>query len=496
MIYTQVSDWTYTHKPTDPQEKEEISGGKHFSYKNMSEQYFLEKLQEGHGFCPLHRSKEQADKEQTNIIVFDFDYNTLPINEFVTSLPIKPTFTYYSYSTGKWNLYRYRLIYQLFTPIRGYQYDAVLQHIVATNQWKKTPPHKKDEPPTPEMINTYDGLAKNQYFFSGTHIEYHPNNVIDYTPTTTKPKGSTTTANGTHPPRQRQATNTTDTTYFPTEFVTNISRLTPHAYTQLYADSSVYYSTHTPLPEVDDDTPIIQYPKDYIETPRRFYWDKENRTHFVKKWEDGQARHRKIYMAGIIIRKLNPQLTPTELLFAAAQEFATYYDNSDSKYYMATLLHIVECVLNANVTKELGKWKRKNYIVNGEYCDKYCVAKIKVVGQQNGKRNTANRVMRYEEIAKYYDPQLTDNANLLRLKQKGIKCGKRTLTSFKQEYGYTTTAKPNRGAAPQPSPKPKEKHHTPTPPHTQQPMGINYLFDGAEGYKQVTSEELKLFYSN
>ena len=251
MIFTQLSDWTLTSKPTDKHEKEEISGGRHFTYKEMSEQYFLQALEQGHGFCPLHRSKEQADKEKTNIIVFDFDFNTQPLDDFIKGLTIKPAYTYYSYSTGLWDLYRYRLIYQLFTPIRGYQYDAVLQHIVATNQWKKTPPHKKDEPPTPEMHNTYDGLAKNQYFFSGTSISYYPDNILDYTPTT-KPKGSTTTANGT--PRQRQATSTT--THFETEFVTNISRLTPHAYTQLYADTSVDYTTHTPVPEVDDDTPI------------------------------------------------------------------------------------------------------------------------------------------------------------------------------------------------------------------------------------------------
>ena len=225
---------------------------------------------------------------------------------------------------------------------------------------------------------------------------------------------------------------------------------------------------------VDADTPTIQYPKDYIETPRRLFWDAVNHTHFVKKWTDGEQRHRKLYMAGIILRRLNPQLSPDELLFATAQEFATYYDNTDKKYTTADMIRVVEKVLDADVNRELGRWKRKGYIVNGSYCEKHGVSKRSVVGEQNGIRQAAEREKRYEQIAEHYDPSKTDAANLLTLHMAGIKCSIRTLNRYKQAYGHTTPA-----PKAEPAPKPKERHPTAPPRETpQQPtMTPNYAFD-------------------
>ncbi len=496
MIFTQLSDWTYTHKPTDPKEKARISGEAHFHSREMTEEAFYEALQAGHGFCPLHRDQHQADTSHTNIVVYDFDHSTIPLPAFVEGLALKPTFSYYSFSNGKGGQYRYRLIYELSECITGSEYDAVHQHIAQANEWMPAPKGEGDN------LNTYDPLARNQYFFSGTGISYNPENVINYTqpaqprehhqpapkpaPTAkkawqTKPQADTTTA------------------YFTDDFKKNFGRLTPHAFTQLQ-QGSVYYITHTPLPEVDNNTPIIEYPKGYVETPRRLWWDSLNHTYYVKKWEDGEQRHRKIYMASIIIRRLNPQLSAHELLFATAQEFATYYSNDDKKYTTADLIRIVERVLSADTGRELGKWKRKGYIVNTSYCKKHGVSKRSVVGEQNGIRQAAERDKRYEDISKYYDPSKTDAANLLTLHNAGIKCSIRTLKRYKQAYGYSTQAPKETPieqappkAEPAPAPKPKEKHPTAPPRETpQQPtMTPNYAFDRAmdtetiEGIKKM-----------
>ena len=442
MIHTQLSDWTLNSKPADPKEKARISGAEHFHYKVMSEHYFLQALQEGHGFCPLHRDQAQADQAITNIITFDFDHSTIPLPVFVEGLKIKPSFTYYSYSNGKGGLYRYRLIYVLKDTIGGYQYDEVHQYIANANHWQKCPPHKKDEPPTPEMFDTYDPLSRNQYFFSGTSISYYPDNVVQYTPA--QPREHHQPAPKPAPAKKARQTpaDTPTETYFTEEYKKNMARLTPHAFTQLQQEGSVFYIDHTPLPQVDADCPIIEYPANYIETPRRLWWDAANHTHFVKKWTDGEKRHRKLYMAGIIIRRLNPQLSPDELLFACAQEFSTYYDNTDKKYTMAQIIHIVERVLGADVNRELGRWKHKGYIVNGQYCDRHGISKKQVVGQQNGRRKTAEKDAKYEQIAEHYDPDKTDAQNLLTLHKAGIKCSARTLTFFKWVYGYSSPAAP------------------------------------------------------
>ena len=292
--------------------------------------------------------------------------------------------------------------------------------------------------------------------------------------------------------RQTKPQADTTTTYFGDEFKQNFGRLSPHAFTQLQQEGSVYYATHTPLPMVDADSPIIEYPANYIETPRRVWWDNINRAHFIKQWQDGEARHRRIYMAGIIIRKLNPQLSPDELLFAVCQEFATYYSNDDKKYITADFIRIVERVLSADTGRELGRWKHKGYIVNGQYCDRHGITKRQVVGRENGKRKTAEKEAKYEQIARYYDPTETDNKNLLTLHNAGIKCGPRTLSNFKQTYGYTTP-KETPAAAPKPKteskPAPAQcKHHTPpreTPP--QHPITPNLSFDRVTDMETIES---------
>lgn len=490
MIHTQLSDWTYTRKPTDPREKARISGEAHFHYRELSEEHFLQALKDGHGFCPLHRDQAQADTSHTNIIVYDFDHSTTPLDEFIKGLTIKPAYTYYSFSNGKDGQYRYRLIFQLNTPIEGYQYDEVHEYIATANGWM---PATKDD-----QTNKYDPLARNQYFFSGTGISYNPDNIIYEYNTHTAPASPRKPKPATAPTakKARQTKPQADTTkaYFTDEFKRNMGRLSPHAFTQLTAEGSVYYATHTPLPEVDNNTPIIEYPANYIETPRRLFWDAANHTHFVKKWTDGEKRHRKLFMAGVIIRRLNPQLSPDELLFAVCQEFATYYDNTDKKYTTADVIHIVERVLDADINRELGKWKRKGYIVNGIYCEKYGVSKRSVVGEQNGIRQAAERDKRYEQIAQWYDPSKTDAQNLLRLKQKGIQCSPRTLTNYKQAYGYTTPKETPIEQAPhkaESKPAPAQcKHHTPpreTPP--QHPITPNLSFDRA--YTDTDAERIK-----
>ena len=428
MIYTQLSDWTLKTKPTDPKVKADISGARHFNYKVMSEKYFLQALQEGHGFCPLHRDQAQADQAITNIITFDFDHSTIPLDEFIKGLSIKPAFTYYSYSNGRDGQYRYRLIYQLAECVTGSEYDAVHQHIAEANGWQQAPR-------TGDQTNTYDPLARNQYFFSGTSISYYPDNIIsEYTHTQPKPAPKSEKR-----PRQKKKKKArhdgdeyTQYKYFSDSFVAKIYEFIPSPYAIRFN-----YITHTPLPEVNADTPIIEYPADYIETPRKFAYDPLKKSYGIAKYRDGENRHKKLFVTGIIIRKLNPDLTPIHLLKALLREFTLYYDNSDDKYTMPRLLAIADAVLDADVSIELKRWRKPKYIVNPKYCAKHLVTKRQVVGMQNGIRQAAERDKRYEQIARYYDPTETDNKNLLRLKQKGIKCSKNTLTAFKLLYGYT-----------------------------------------------------------
>ncbi len=419
MIYTQLSDWTRNTKPRDPKEKADISGAKHFHNREMTEEAFYEALQAGHGFCPLSRDQAQADTSHTNIIVYDFDHSTTPLPDFVEGLNIRPSFTYYSFSNGKDGQYRYRLIFQLSECITGSEYDAAHQYIAQANGWK--PATKGD------TINRYDPLSRNQYYFSGTEITYFPDNIInEYTHTQPKPAPKSEKR-----PRH-DGDEYTQYKYFSDSFVKKIFEYIQSPYAVRFN-----YITHTPLPEEDADTPIILYPKDYIETPRKYAYDQLKKCYTISKYKDGENRHKKLFVTGIIIRKLNPDLTPIHLLKALLREFTLYFDNTDGKYTMPRLLAIADAVLDADVNRELKKWRKPKYVVNPKYCQKHLVSKRQVVGQQNGIRQAEERAKRYADIAQHYDPTKTDAANLLTLHNAGIKCSRNTLTAFKHLYGYT-----------------------------------------------------------
>jgi len=141
-------------------------------------------------------------------------------------------------------------------------------------------------------------------------------------------------------------------------------------------------------------------------------------------------------MTGIILRKLNPQLTDTELFYAIVKEFCTYFENKDKKYNLLRLMEITDAILDADIETELSNWKRKNYKVNTQYCEKHHKTKRQICGATNAKKRKS---INYERIAQYYDPTLTDNANLLKMNRKGVKITRQTLYNFRVEYGYIET---------------------------------------------------------
>ena len=424
MIYTQLSDWTLTSKPTDPKEKAVISGKQHFHYRELSEEHFINALKTGHGFCPLHRDIHQADTSHTNIIVYDFDHSTIPLPAFVEGLALKPTFSYYSFSNGKDGQYRYRLIYQLAECITGSEYDAAHRYIATANHWQQAPR-------TGDPTNKYDPLSRNQYYFSGSDVTYYPNNIInEYTHT--QPKGSRGAARQTKP-KGTKSQEYTKYKHFPDSFVDNIDEYISSPY-----DIKFNYLTHTKLPETDADTPIIPYPSNYIETPRKFAYDPQKKSYGICHFRNGENRHKKLFITGIILRKLNPKLTPIQLLKALLREFYLYYDNSDDKYTMPRLLAIADAVLDADITIELKRWRKPKYIVNPRYCSKHLVTKRQVCGMVNAKMR---REATFANILEHYDPQKSDIENLNTLRKKGVKVSQRTLTFFKSYYKTLQTPK-------------------------------------------------------
>lgn len=164
------------------------------------------------------------------------------------------------------------------------------------------------------------------------------------------------------------------------------------------------------LPDVNDERKLVC--EDYYIIPKKYIgWDKQDKTKIYGKWLDGENRHTKIYTTGVILRKLNPEATPEDLLREIVAILLTYYSlkNPDGslKFTKRTILQLMESVMKADLDREMKKVKHSSFRVSDAYCKKNRVSKKQVLGSLLGEKNREKKEERYSEIDYFYDPTIT-----------------------------------------------------------------------------------------
>ena len=196
----------------------------------------------------------------------------------------------------------------------------------------------------------------------------------------------------------------------------------------------------TKLPEVDDDTPYILLPENYIEIKRYWINEKEKneegelikRTTHVKRIKDGEGRRKKLFLNGILRRMMYPDINIEYMLVMLSYELYFYIDNRKDKITKFELLQIAQNVMLADISKyiQLSHQEHPKFIVNNKYCEKHSVNRKQA-------RNIAKKMINYNAIGNYYDCQLSDKENLRIMKENGLTVSQKTLTRFKQENRLT-----------------------------------------------------------
>ena len=177
--------------------------------------------------------------------------------------------------------------------------------------------------------------------------------------------------------------------------------------------------------------------------------DKENKTKIYGKWVDGENRHTKIYVSGIILRKLNPTATANDLLREIVAILLSYYDicnpGGELKFNRKTILQLLESVLKADLTKEMKAIKHSSFKVSDYYCDKYRVSKRTVVNEILSERRMEKKEEKYSEIDYFYNPNLswidgskiTQEQWLIILKENGIEVSIATFKRYLDDRGFS-----------------------------------------------------------
>lgn len=174
--------------------------------------------------------------------------------------------------------------------------------------------------------------------------------------------------------------------------------------------------------EYDVNTPIIHYPKDYYEIRRP--WKRVNGE--VLKIKDGEGRRRKLFLNGIIRRKINPNISYENLVYNLVWEFYYYYINNGNKITKKDILDIATNAMDVDVDKyDIGKPRYKSF-VNPLYCELHNMTPKQVFGQSKNKK---------QYIGEFYDPSLTDKKNIEIMNEYGLQISLRTLKTWKKENG-------------------------------------------------------------
>ena len=214
------------------------------------------------------------------------------------------------------------------------------------------------------------------------------------------------------------------------------------AYSELllkYSDTYPIFE-HTPLEDVDDDIPFIMLPSDYIEIKRYWYmetmYDENGNKRYnasrVKKIKDGERRRKKLFVNGILRRKMIKDISFEHLLNCMTYELYHYIDNSKDRISKKELYDITLNIFYSDIDNYNGfnRGNKRKFIVNDKYCIKHSLNRKQV-------RNISRKVITYNKIGELYDFNLTDKQNVEVFKEYGLSISAKTLQRFRKEMGIT-----------------------------------------------------------
>lgn len=399
----------YEHKPT-----QEESGKMKFERKTVSIDEMLALVMQGYAYCSVMKHNHHSDTNfiSSQTITFDIDDSDVEMNAYIDALPFKPTFAYTSSSNGlEGKGYRFRMVYVLDNAIA-----SVSEYRKLTIAFAKQLNLK--------YVDTHS-YVPSQFWFGCCNCEVYKSynimlkNAINANVTVSNSTCNTKEQNG----HKLYNYNKSYHYIVSVQFQSDYEKLSFQDFIKKYMN--VYANIEQSALAFDEDTPIIQYPQDYYEIRRP--WQKINGE--TLKIKDGEHRRRKLFLNGIIRRKINPQITFENLLYNLVYEFEFYYLNNGNKITKKDIWDIATNVMKSDTSlyNDLGKPLYKSK-VNELYCKKHNMTKQQV---------WANARSKQQYIGEFYDPSLTDKENIEVMKEYGLDINPKTLQRWRTAQGIT-----------------------------------------------------------
>lgn len=422
-----------------------------YQRQSITVEEFALLIKEGYCFCHSFKTngilfglseKKDANFLSADMVFVDIDDSDIVMNDYVGRLSKKPTLYYTTPNnhTEKSNYkYRFRLCYLFCLPIYTVEtyhslYDGIAESIRKDIQDVEI---KDNCGRTPSQQFSGNAKAECELYvtdnvFSHSDFPYQSNNVSF--------SSSLSISNGNLSKSAKKDDDTVigvkDLIIADKSFISDINTLSPYDLIDKYRTKYRYF-THTEL-HFQDGYALI--PSDYQEIYRQTYMDSfiknngdEIKFSAVKKLRDGDNRRKKLYIAGLIMKNILPNITFENLLYNLICERTYYYDNSDRVLSNKVLANIARNVVNIPLEKiQLqSKRKKRKFCVDKSYCAMLGIS-------PNAMKNKVRKMLKDEEIGNAYDCSLSVAENLAAFKEMDISVGKSKLYQWCKENGINT----------------------------------------------------------
>ena len=430
-FWVSLSTQKFDHKPN----RETEVGKLIFTRIYTDVDKFAEGIAKGYCYAPIFTNAtfSMSDKTDRNFtyssfVSIDIDHANSDMNTMVDGLEYKPTIAYTSCSNGLDGNYSYRLIYCFSDKIEGTrEYSNYVYTILDANGIPVNDIDKRSF----KASQYYNGNGCGNINIKVSNIIYNKLDYIEYYKEYSNNNILYINSN--------ESINLTHNTTHPTIMSYNdtfVNKNFEYDYWNMRMEdvlSKYVYEypniEHTPLPVVDEDTPYIMFPSDYIEIKR--YWRVEDGR--TAKIRDGEGRRRKLFLNGILRRLIVPSITFDNLIYNLLFELVYYVSNYEAENVIdkKEIFHIARNVMKADMTKYEGlKGTDRRFMVNSRYCEKYGLNKKQV-------RNVAMKMIRNQGIGELYYCSLNDNQNLEIMKQHGLDISPSTLKRWRKLNAIT-----------------------------------------------------------
>ena len=345
-------------------------------------------------------------------ITYDIDNSDVPMGEYIDALCIEPTFAYTTSSNGvEGNGYRYRLVYvtdEEMCTVEEYAEASKALASILKLMW----------------VDKRSFMGEQFWFGNASAESVYTGNIIlinDIIKNNSKEDIIKQQGDSSRKSISQNIIIHTQHYIVSDTFLQDYRTMSFKDLIEKYRDT--YENRERTSIEMNEDKPIIEYTAGYYEIRRP--WKKINGD--ILKIKDGEGRRRKLFLNGIIRRKIYPEISFDNLLYNLVYEFYYYYINDGNKIDKRILYEIANNVMKEDISKyeELGKPLYKSF-VNQLYCDKHELTKKQVLGSIRNKK---------QYIGELYDFSKTDMENISIMKECGLDISLITLKRWKKENG-------------------------------------------------------------